>query len=290
MKLHKILITGASGQLGADCMHILSKHYEVIGFSHNQLDIANEEAVKRMLFDVRPDIIINCAAFTQVDDCETMTDKAFQINADGPHYLAIHAQKLGAKLVHISTDYVFDGRRPVPEKYIETDPVNPLTVYGKSKYKGEAAIIKETDRFMIIRTAWLFGIHGKNFLKTIYGLAINKKLPTLKVVNTQTGSFTHTHDLAQQIHRMIQADAQGIYHASGEGYCTWYEGACYFFNTMGIDTEIIPCTEKEFPTKAIRPKNSILSNKRLIDENIHEMPHWKQSIDDFVDLFKKELG
>ncbi|MBF0452526.1 MAG: dTDP-4-dehydrorhamnose reductase [Candidatus Magnetomorum sp.] len=286
----KIIITGAFGQLGSDCMQLLSDHYIIIACSHSMLDIGKPKKSQKTLADFRPDIIINCAAYTQVDDCEIREEHAYQINAKGPGYLARYAHLSGAKLIHISTDYVFDGSLPVPNGYEETDTPNPVSVYGKSKYAGEQAIISETDRFVILRTAWLFGINGHNFLKTIFRLAISEKQPPLKVINTQYGSFTHTLDLARQIHRLIVADAQGIYHASGEGYCTWYDGARHFLNAMGIQKDIQPCTEQEFPTKAIRPKNSILNNCRLKKENIHIMPNWQDGINAFVTLFKKEAG
>jgi len=285
----KIVVVGAGGQLGSDCLRILSQHYQTIGYTHKQLDIGDAEQVKPVMDDIQPDVIINCAAYTQVDDCETFTDHAFHINSKGPLILAQCASALGAKLIHISTDYVFDGKRIIPEGYVEYDSPNPVSVYGKSKLAGEQAIISETEQYIIIRTAWLFGIDGNNFLKTIYKLAVSDSVPFLKVINTQYGSFTHTLDLARQIHHLIDVDGQGIYHASGEGYCSWYDGAVYFLKTMGIEKEISACTEKEFPTKAIRPTNSILHNQRLIDNNINIMPDWREAINQFVALFQTNL-
>ena len=289
MKL-RITVVGAGGQLGSECLKILSKHYQTTGYTHEQLDICNATNVKKALADSNPDIIINCAAFTRVDDCEIMTDQAFQINAKGPLYLAQSANELGAKLIHISTDYVFDGKREIPNGYLENDLPNPVSIYGKSKLAGEQAIMSETKHYMIIRTAWLFGIDGNNFLKTMFKLATSDTIPFLRVINTQYGSFTHTIDLARQIHQLIEIDAQGIYHASGEGYCTWYDGAAYFLKAMGIEKEINACSEKEFPTKAIRPKNSILCNQRLIDKHINIMPDWQIAIDHFAALFKARLN
>jgi len=289
MKL-RITVVGAGGQLGSECLKILSKHYQTTGYTHEQLDICNATNVKKALADSNPDIIINCAAFTRVDDCEIMTDQAFQINAKGPLYLAQSANELGAKLIHISTDYVFDGKREIPNGYLENDLPNPVSIYGKSKLAGEQAIMSETKHYMIIRTAWLFGIDGNNFLKTMFKLATSDTIPSLRVINTQYGSFTHTIDLARQIHQLIEIDAQGIYHASGEGYCTWYDGAAYFLKAMGIEKEINACSEKEFPTKAIRPKNSILCNQRLIDKHINIMPDWQIAIDHFAALFKARLN
>jgi dTDP-4-dehydrorhamnose reductase len=285
----KLIVLGAGGQLGADCVRILSNHYQTTGYTHEQLDICNPDQVKKVLANSQPDFIINCSAFTRVDDCETMADHAFQVNAKGPLYLAQGANDIGAKLIHISTDYVFDGKRRIPEGYLEIDPPSPVSVYGKSKLAGEQAIMAETNHFIIIRTSWLFGIYGNNFLKTIYKLAINESIPFLQVINSQYGSFTHTIDLARQIHQLIEKDAQGIFHITGEGYCTWYEGAVYFLKKMEIAKEIKACTEKEFPTKATRPANSILCNQRLIDENINLMPNWQKAIDHFVVLFKEKL-
>jgi len=285
----KIIITGAKGQLGADCLSLLSNHYQTIGFSHKQLNIVNPDKMHQILKDIRPDIIINCAAFTRVDDCESMVDHAFLINEKGPFFLAQSAKKLGATLIQISTDYVFDGKREIPEGYIEDDPPSPLSVYGKSKLAGEQAVMSETDNYMIIRTAWLFGMQGNNFLKTIYKLAMSESIPFLKVINTQFGSFTHTRDLARQIHQLIKINGQGVFHATGEGYCTWYDGATYFLQAMGIKKEIKACTEKEYPTKATRPTNSILSNQRLSHEKINMMPDWKDAIDQFVTHFKEKV-
>ena len=285
----KIVVVGASGQLGSDCLRILSKQYQTIGITHKQLNISNSANVKKIMADVQPDVIINCAAFTKVDDCENLLEHAFKINAKGPLYLARSASELGAKLIHISTDYVFDGTREIPEGYVENDPPNPVSVYGKSKLAGEQAIISETEKYIIIRTAWLFGIDGNNFLKTIYKLAVSDSIPSLKVINTQYGSFTHTLDLARQIQRLIEIDGHGIYHASGEGYCSWYDGAVYFLKTMGIEKKITACSEKEFPTKAIRPANSILHNQRLIEKNMNIMLNWQVAIDQFVGLFKTSL-
>jgi dTDP-4-dehydrorhamnose reductase len=285
----KVIVLGAGGQLGTECMQILSNHYQIMGYSHKELDICNPDQVKQTFEKSQPDFIINCAAFTRVDDCETMTDHAFQINAKGPLYLAQSASDIGAKLIHISTDYVFDGKREIPEGYVENDLPAPVSVYGKSKLAGEQAILSTTEHYIIIRTAWLFGIFGNNFFKTIYKLAINESIPFLQVIHSQYGSFTHAIDLARQIHQLIEKDCQGIFHATGEGYCTWYEGAVYFLQKMGIDKEIKACTEKEFPTKAIRPSNSILCNQRLIDKNMNVMPDWQKAIDHFVALFKANL-
>ena len=285
----KILVTGANGQLGADCIKVLYEHHLTSSFSHETLDITDPENVRMVLDAVKPDVIINCAAYTRVDDCETNIELAYKINSKGPANLARNAHQLGAKLIHISTDYVFDGTLEVPKGYVETDHTHPISIYGKSKYEGEQAVMTETDRFIIIRTAWLFGIGGHNFLKTIYRLAVSpdNKSP-LKVIHTQYGSFTHTLHLAKQIKQMIELDVQGIYHATGEGYCTWYDGASYFLKAMGIQKEIMSCTEKEFPTQAVRPRNSILDNYRLKADQINMMPHWQESIDSFVTLFKEE--
>jgi dTDP-4-dehydrorhamnose reductase len=285
----KILVTGAFGQLGTDCNKILSEKNHVTVCSHEQMDITIPENVNVALMNLKPDIIINCAAYTRVDDCETKIDFAYKVNSEGPEILARYANQIGATLVHISTDYVFDGNLEVPQGYVETDSPNPVSVYGKSKYEGEKAIVSETDHYVIIRTSWLFGISGKNFLKTIYHKAVSDHTKALKIINTQYGSFTHTIHLARQIQTLIDSKATGIYHASGEGYCTWYEGARYFFNAMSIHNDLIPCTEKEFPTKAVRPQNSILDNRRLKDEHMNEIPQWQENIDSFVRIFKKEI-
>jgi dTDP-4-dehydrorhamnose reductase len=285
----KVLITGSHGQLGSDIYNLLAKKYEVLGFDSKELDISNRVAVQSCISIEHPDILINCAAYTEVDNCEKEKRRPYEVNAKGPEYLAVAMEKISGRLIHISTDYVFDGCKTIPEKYIETDPTSPLSEYGKSKLAGEKAIINYSSNFLILRTAWLYGKRGGNFLKTMLRLAMADPSRELKVVNDQYGSLTWTNTMARQIERVLADTMQGIVHATAEGSSTWYEGACYFLDAMGVSYNFSPCTTAEYPTPTHRPANSILENSRLKEEGISVFGPWQEDIDHFVKLYKKDL-
>ncbi|GAB4547642.1 MAG: dTDP-4-dehydrorhamnose reductase [Thermodesulfovibrionia bacterium] len=285
----RILITGGGGQLGSDCSLVLGGIHDVIVKDSKGLDITDMDAVDMAIQDYTPDIVLNCAAYTKVDMAETERKRAWDVNVEGPRNLSMSIKKHGAKLIHISTDYVFDGRRQPPEPYTEDDEPSPISYYGKTKLEGERAIMECIDDYAIIRTAWLYGMNGHNFLKTILRLAIKDHQREIRVVNDQYGSPTWTYSLARQISIIIDTDKRGIYHATSEGYTTWYELAVYFLNRIGIRHRIIPCTTEEYPTPARRPKNSILENKRLKEEGINIMPLWMDDIDRFVEEFGEDL-
>ncbi|CAN2040712.1 dTDP-4-dehydrorhamnose reductase [Candidatus Magnetomoraceae bacterium gMMP-15] len=284
----KILIIGANGQLGSDCKQVFSLKHEIFCTSHNDLDITRPKSVKKTIDQVKPDVIINCAAYTHVDRCEIEKDLAWQVNVNGPENLAKSAKKSKSLLIHISTDYVFDGKRPQPLPYVEKDKTSPMSFYGKTKWNGEEAIRKITDQHIILRTSWLYGIIGNNFLKTILKLALDNPKRQIKVVNDQFGSLTWSFRVAMQINMLLKHRGQGTYHVTSDGYSTWYEGAVYFLNKIGCKHNLIPCTTEEYPTEAARPKNSILENKRLKENGINIMPDWKQDIDEFVTVFKNK--
>lgn len=285
----KIMITGAKGQLGADCNRVLHKSYELIAVSRDELDITNTSNVDRLVKNFLPKVIVNCAAYTKVDKCEKERELAWKVNVTGPQNLALSAEKYGSSLIHISTDYVFDGRKKVPKPYVETDVPSPLSYYGITKLEGEEAIKKATNQFMIIRTAWLYGISGHNFLKTMLKLSIWSSDNKIKVVNDQFGSPTWTYRLALQIERLIEANFRGIFHATAKTYCTWYELAVYFLKKMGVPHTIIPCTTEEYPTPTARPMNSILENRNLKEKEMNIMANWKSDVDKFVLNFREVL-
>jgi len=213
----KIFIAGSRGQLGHDSIEILSPRHEVLGRDLPELDIASAESIVAVMEPFRPDVIINCAAFTKVDACETERAAALAANAVGPGRLARFAREHGARLIHISTDYVFDGARPPPEPYRESDPVGPVSYYGVTKLEGERAIAREGGAWAILRTAWLYGINGRNFLKTILKRALGSPAQPLKIVNDQYGSPTWSHRLARQVERVIESGAEGLFHATAAG-------------------------------------------------------------------------
>ena len=285
----KILLTGAGGLLGRDCFKVFQKNHEVLAPSHREMDISDLALVEEAVSRFRPEVLVNCAAFTQVDLCETERDQAVQGNITGPRNLARSAARHGALLVHLSSDYVFDGHKPPPAPYLEDNPTNPLSWYGHTKLEGELAIQSATDRHLIVRTAWLYGRHGNDFLKKILKLALSPKVPELKVVNDQFGSPTWSYRLAQQLARLLEAGGQGLYHASAEGYCTWFELARHFLDRMGVDKPLKACPSSDFPTPAVRPRNSILENRRLKEAGLNLMPPWEEDLDEFVAAFRENL-
>ena len=285
----KIMITGARGQLGSDCVRVLNKTHEVVAVNPEELDITRLSDVETMIKNLTPDIILNCAAYSKVDNCEAEKELAWKANVTGPENLAQSVDKHGGRLIHISSDYVFDGMKKVPEPYVEEDEPHPLSYYGMTKYESEKVVRQTTDRHMIIRTAWLYGANGYNFLKTMLKLALKNPNTKIKVVNDQFGSPTWSHRLVLQIARIIEENGQGTYHATAEEYCTWYELAIYFLKKMEVPHTVIPCTSEEYPMPAPRPKNSILENSHLKENGINIMKNWQDDLDQFINDFKERL-
>jgi len=285
----KIVITGGKGQLGHDCAYILGDEHRVSAFSSRELNIADYAQVAERLGATKPDVVINCAAYTAVDLCESEQEKCWEVNAKGPENLARECKNINAKLIHISTDYVFDGTRKPPRPYNETDPVGPVSQYGKSKLAGEDNIRKIFDKHIIIRTAWLYGINGKNFLKTMLRLASADPNRTLRVVNDQFGSLTWTYGLALQIRHLLDSNLTGTIHATAEGHSTWYEAAVTFLNLMEVPHKIEPCTTADYPTPARRPANSILENQRLKENGLNIMKPWSEDVREFVARHREQL-
>ena len=211
------------------------------------------------------------------------------VNARGPELLALSCRDHGTRLIQVSTDYVFDGSRPAPEPYLEGDRAEPFSMYGKSKLAGEEAVQQILDNHLIVRTAWLYGIGNKNFLKTMLRLALSDPKRTMKVVNDQHGSLTWSWRLALQIERLLDSDLNGIVHATAEGHSTWYEGARYFLDCMQVPYSMVPCTTAEYPTPARRPANSILENARLKEHGLNEMLDWKEDVRLFAERDREEL-
>ena len=285
----RIAICGGKGQLGSDCVKVLSQKHDVVALGSKELDITDPLKVERIMRRVNPDIILNCAAYTKVDACETERELARKVNVAGPRNLASCIRNGCGRLIHISTDYVFDGRKKPPDYYLESDRPNPLSYYGKIKLESEEIVKETTSHHTILRVAWLYGINGHNFLKTMLKLALQDPRRKTKVVSDQYGSPTWSYRLALQIAKLIETDSLGTYHATSEGYCTWYELVTYFLGKMGVSHSLIPCTTAEYPTPAFRPLNSILENQHLKEKGLHLMPHWKSDVDQFVSMFKDRL-
>ncbi|MCE9613394.1 MAG: dTDP-4-dehydrorhamnose reductase [Lentisphaerae bacterium] len=282
MDAKKVFVAGCRGQLGHDALAVLPPEYVVTGMDLPELDITSPESVVRVLGASDAGTVLNCAAYTNVDRSESDVDNARRVNADGPRLLAKYAESHGALLVHVSTDYVFDGERPAPEPYTEADRPRPQGVYGLTKLEGELAIRGTTERYIIVRTAWLYGAHGNNFLKTMLRLALANPEKPIRVVNDQHGCPTWSERLARQIKVLIARGQPGLYHATGEGHCTWFELASAFLRLMNIPHRIEPCTTADFPTPTRRPANSILANARLKEAGLHVMHHWHDDLAEYV--------
>ncbi len=285
----KIAIVGAGGQLGVDCNHVLAEESEVYCCDMPKIDITQLESSEKILGRINPEVIINCAAYTAVDGCESDLELSWKVNAEGAGNLAQIAARLGSRLVHISTDYVFDGRRLPPSPYLETDSTNPLSQYGRSKLAGEQLVKKNCRNSLILRTAWLYSANGPNFLKTMLRLAVNNPGKEIKVVNDQFGSLTWSHTLARQIKRLLATDLVGIVHTTAEGYSSWYEAAVYFLEQMEVAHSLRPCTTEEYPTAACRPANSILENRVLKERNLSEFVDWREDLKTFVQRHRQQL-
>lgn len=276
----KILITGANGML-AKAVRERFKEHELILTDVEELDITNLEKVEDFVENSKPDVIINCAAYTAVDNAETEVELARKINAIGPRNLAIAADKNSCKLVHISTDYVFDGDLSVEEIYREDDECNPATVYGATKLAGELEIKINTNEYYIFRTAWLYG-DGKNFVRTMLNAGSEKD--EVKVVFDQHGSPTYTVDLADIIYQALEKDIPfGTFHATNLGFTTWYDFTKKIYELANISCSVTPVTSQEFVRLAKRPKNSMLSKEKLLEAGI-EIPSWEDALKRYLEV------
>lgn len=274
----KIIITGANGQLGQDVKKILSLQHEVYAFGRAELDITDQQTAKKIIFDIQPDAIIHCAAYTAVDLAESNSDDAYTINASGVRNIAVAAEAIGAKICYVSTDYVFEGNSASP--YNEYDQTNPQSIYGKSKRAGEVLVQTLSRRYFIVRTSWLYGAHGNNFVKTMLKLASEKR--SLKVVDDQIGSPTYTVDLSNFLSELITTEKYGIYHASNMGSCSWFQFAQAIFEEEGICIQLDPCTTEEFPRPAPRPRYSVMDHMAIRINGFEELPHWKEGLRAFL--------
>lgn len=285
----RVVLIGRDGQVGSDCVQVFRHGHELLALDLEDVDITEAQQVEAMVQQHRPDVVINCAAFAKVDACEQQRELAYNVNVAGVRHLAASLARHGGLLLHISTDYVFDGKKPVPEPYLEDDPVGPLSYYAQTKVAAEEAIQQEMADYIIVRSAWIYGRRGQNFLKTMLRLALTQPTPTIKVVNDQFGSPTWSYRLAQQLAVILAARGRGIYHATAEGFASWFEVARYFLRAMGLHTEIIPCTSLEYPTPARRPHNSILENHRLKAQGLNLMRPWQDDLDEFVSQYREDL-
>ena len=279
----KILIVGSSGMLGSDLMAVFqgeSEGYETVGLDLPEIDITLPESCRGVVESLRPDVVINAAAFTRVDDCETQHAAAMSVNGEGAGNLAAAAAAADALFVHYSTDYIFDGCKT--EGYREDDAPAPVSVYGKSKLLGEELTRRNATELMILRISWLFGANGANFIRTITGAA--RKGNPLRVVNDQRGSPTYTMDVAAQTVKMIDAGCRGTYHVTNGGACSWYDLAVQAVAWAKIpDVLITPVAGSEYPRPAPRPSNSILVDTRLAREGLPKLRPWQDAAREYVE-------
>lgn len=277
----RFLVTGVKGQLGHDVMEELAlRGHEGIGVDVEEMDITDAQTVDRVIRQAQADGVIHCAAYTAVDAAEDEPEVCMKVNAQGTENIARVCQELDLPMMYISTDYVFDGEGERP--WEPQDPCDPLNVYGKSKYLGEVAVQKYLEKYYIVRIAWVFGTNGKNFIKAMLNKA--KTTDKVTVVNDQVGSPTYTRDLAVLVVDMMETDRYGIYHATNEGICTWYEFACEIFAQAGIAMEVAPISADEYPAKAKRPHNSRMDKSRLDEEGFRRLPPWQDALKRYLEI------
>lgn len=280
----KVLVIGAEGMLGHDLVDILGVENEISTTTIYTLDITDIDKTIKTVKDINPDVVVHAAAFTDVNGSESKQDTAYKVNVLGTRNVAVACSKADSALVYICTDYVFDGEKGSP--YYEYDQPNPLSIYGKTKYLGEVYIRDILNKFYIVRTSWLYGLHGPNFVTTMLNLA--KTNNTISVVNDQIGSPTYTVDLAKAIAELIKKPNYGIYHITNSDFCSWYEYAKEIFDMAGIQIEVKPVTTEEYPQPAPRPKYSVLENYNWKMEGFKEIRSYKEALRDYIKLLKEK--
>ncbi|QNM05974.1 dTDP-4-dehydrorhamnose reductase [Qiania dongpingensis] len=275
----KVLVTGATGQLGHDIMKELKKQkIEAKGIGSADCDITDLKEVEKTVRAEKPDAVIHCAGYTAVDKAETEADKCSAINVDGTRNIVSVCKKENLKLMYVSTDYVFEGGGTSPWK--TDDERCPVSVYGRSKYLGELEVEKALSRYFIVRISWIYGMNGRNFIKAILKLA--ETSPEIKVVSDQIGTPTYTVDIAKTMAEIIRTEKYGIYHVANEGYCSWYEFACEVFKQLGKEIKVVPVTSEEYGAKAKRPLNSRLDKSKLSENGFERLPSWEDALKRFL--------
>lgn len=272
-------------------MDVLGRAHDVSGVDLPEMNLLDDGRARQWVLANRPHAIVNCIAYTRVDDAEKPDERepCRRLNAGLPRLLADAAREAGAHFIHISTDYVFDGQRTPPEPYVETDSTGPLSWYGQTKLEGEQCVQSAGGRWAILRTSWLYGRHGKNFPKAILGRAIREPSKPLRVVNDQFGSPTWSFRLARQIRAVIEREATGLYHATSEGFCTWFDFARTLLECAGLPQTVEPCPTSAYPTPARRPANSILENAALKKAGLNQFVDWRADVVEFMNGYGADL-
>lgn len=276
----KVLVTGKTGQLGHDVLLELKKRgHEAVGTGSADMDITDEQAVRRVLLSERPGAVIHCAAYTAVDEAEDKEAVCRSVNVDGTANIARACREIGSSMLYLSTEYVFSGEGTRP--WEPDDAPEPLNVYGRTKYEGELEVRRYLERYFIVRISWIYGVNGKNFVKTMRRLG--KERGAVNVVDDQIGSPTYTRDLAVLLVDMIESEKYGVYHASNEGVCSWYEFAREIFKESGMENvAVTPVPTEAFPVKAVRPKNSRMSKEKLTANGFSRLPSWQDALRRFI--------
>ena len=279
----RVLVTGVKGQPGYDVMNELAKRgYEGVGVDVDEMDITDARKVDEVITKAQVDKVVHCAAYTAVDAAEDNVELCRRVNAEGTENIAKVCKRLDLPMVYLSTDYVFDGEGERP--WEPDDERDPLNVYGQTKYEGELAVERNLDKYFIVRIAWVVGVNGKNFIKTMMNLAQNHD--TITVVDDQVGSPTYTYDLARLLVDMIETEKYGRYHATNEGLCTWYEFAKEIFRQAGVDVKVVPVTSEQFQAKARRPHNSRMNKDKLEAMGFQRLPSWQDALSRYLKIIR----
>ena len=280
----RVLITGGSGQLGYDIAKLLEENNTMMYVpTHEEMDITDRDSVMMAFDSFKPDVVFHCAAYTAVDKAEEDKERCYDINVNGTKNIVDASNMYGSKVVYISTDYVFHGDKN--GIYETSDITDPINYYGYTKYLGEQEVMKNSNN-LVVRISWVFGINGKNFVKTMLRLASSRD--EISVVSDQVGSPTYTYDLARLLVDMVNKNKSGIYQATNEGYCSWYEFAKYIFEVSGIDIRVNPILTKDYVTLAKRPLNSRLSKDKLDEDGLKRLPDWKDATKRYIRVLRKE--
>jgi len=287
----KILLLGGTGMLGNDCKLVLSEEHEVIDPGKKELDIISWDVVIDNLQKILPDVIINCAGFTDVNACETEGFLVRKINVEGPRNLAQGSARFNCRMIHISSDYVFSGQKGLPQPYFEDDTVDPVSAYGRSKVESEVAVKENAPNYIIVRTGWLYGRNGDNFIYSILTNALKTKTSSrqLKVIDDQVGSPTWTYRLALQIKKLLESDVKGTLHATSEGYCSRFEYAKHILKKLKVQATIKPINMDKYPQAAKRPANCILENRLLKKLGLNVMQDWQQDLDSYLEQYGNDI-
>ncbi len=285
----KILLLGGSGMLGTDCKNVLMEEHEVIAPARKELDIISWDGVIEHLQELLPDVVINCAGVTDLEACEGEDFAIRKVNVEGPRNLAQGAARFQCRFIHVSCDYIFDGQKVIPQPYFEDDTTNPLSGFGRTKRDSETAVRENSPNYVIVRTGWLYGLPGENFLKDVLRRGLAKKKETLRVPNDEFGSPTWTYRLALQIRELLRHNGRGTYHATAEGCCSRFEAVKHVLDKLGLKARVKPFPMKDCGIAIKRPANAVLENRNLKKQDVNVMQPWGEDLDLFLDKHGQEL-